>query len=63
VAVAERTYHLRHGSLEAESTADRPLAVIDQGGRIQLPPQWRDLFPNARAHIEVEDDGIRIVPP
>lgn len=63
VAMAERTYHLRHGSLEAESTADRPLAVIDQGGRIQLPAQWRGLFPNARARIEVEGDAIRIVPP
>jgi putative ABC transport system ATP-binding protein len=63
VGVAERTYHLRHGSMEAESTTDRPLAVIDQGGRIQLPAQWRDLFPKARARIEVDDDGIRIVPP
>jgi putative ABC transport system ATP-binding protein len=63
VAVAERTYHLRHGSLEAESTTDRPLAVIDQGGRIQLPSQWRELFPSARARIEVEEDGMRIVPP
>jgi putative ABC transport system ATP-binding protein len=63
VAVAERTYHLRHGSLEAESTADRPLAVIDHAGRIQLPPAWRDLFPDARAHIQVDEDGLRILPP
>jgi ABC-type lipoprotein export system ATPase subunit len=63
VAVAERTYHLRHGSLEAESTTDRPLAVIDKGGRIQLPPEWRDLFPDARAHIEIDEDAMRIVPP
>jgi hypothetical protein len=63
VSVAERTYHLRHGSLEAESTTDRSLAVIDQGGRIQLPARWRDLFPDARARIEVEDDGMKIVPP
>jgi putative ABC transport system ATP-binding protein len=63
VAVAQRTYHLRHGSLEAESTTDRPLAVIDHGGRIQLPPQWRELFPDARARVEVDEDGMRIVPP
>lgn len=31
--------------------------------QIQLPPQWRDLFPDARARIEVDEDGMRIVPP
>jgi putative ABC transport system ATP-binding protein len=63
VAAADRTYHLRHGSVEAESTIDRALAVIDATGRIQLPPIWPDLFPDARARIEVGDDEIRIVPP
>jgi putative ABC transport system ATP-binding protein len=63
VDAAGRTYHLRHGSIEAESTTDRPLSVIDANGRVQLPPAWRELFPDRRAEIVVEDDGMRIVPP
>lgn len=63
VEAANRTYHLRHGSIEAESTTDRPLSVIDARGRIQLPPAWRELFPGARAEVIVDDDGMRIVPP
>jgi len=63
VTAADRTYHLRHGSVEAESTTDRALAVIDAAGRIQLPANWPELFPDARARIEVGDDEIRIVPP
>ncbi len=63
VAAADRTYHLRHGSLEAESTTGGPLSVIDAAGRIQLPATWPELFPDARARIEVEDDHIRIVRP
>ena len=63
VEAAGRTYHLRHGSIEAESTTERPLSVIDADGRVQLPPAWRDLFPDRRADIVVEGDGMRIVPP
>jgi putative ABC transport system ATP-binding protein len=63
VAAADRTYHLRHGALEAESTTGAPLAVIDASGRIQLPSSWPRLFPDSRARIEVGDDEVRIVPP
>jgi putative ABC transport system ATP-binding protein len=63
VRAAERTYHLRHGSVAAESREDRSLSVIDADGRIQLPPGWNDLFPTGRAEIVVEEDSMRIVPP
>jgi putative ABC transport system ATP-binding protein len=63
VSAAGRTYHLRHGSVEAESKNDRSLSVIDAAGRIQLPPKWNELFPAGRAQIVVEDGGMRIIPP
>ena len=62
VEAAERTLHLRHGALEAE-TEERRLSVIDEAGRIQLPPQALALFADRRAVIEVEDDHVRIEPP
>ncbi len=62
-ASASRTYHLRHGSVEAEARNDRRLSVIDDAGRIQLPADWRALFPEGRAEIQRGDDHLRIVPP
>lgn len=62
VETAERTLHLRHGALEAE-TQERRLSVIDEAGRIQLPPQALALFADRRAVIAVEDDHVRIEPP
>ena len=62
VEVAGRTLHLRHGALEAE-TEERTLSVIDEAGRIQLPPRALTLFRDRRAVIEVEDDHVRIEPP
>lgn len=63
VRAAERTYHLRHGSVAAESRDDRSLSVIDADGRIQLPPGWNAMFPAGRAQIVLDGDSIRIVPP
>jgi putative ABC transport system ATP-binding protein len=63
VRAAGTTYHLRHGSIEAEARDDRRLAVIDATGRIQLPEGWRRLFPDGRAEIEEREDEIRITPP
>jgi putative ABC transport system ATP-binding protein len=63
VRAAERTYHLRHGSVAAESREDRSLSVIDTDGRIQLPPGWQELFPSGRAQLVVDGESIRIVPP
>jgi putative ABC transport system ATP-binding protein len=62
VEAAERTLHLRHGALEAE-TEERRLSVIDEAGRIQLPPRALALFADRRAVIQVEDDHLRIEPP
>jgi putative ABC transport system ATP-binding protein len=63
VQAAGRTYHLRHGSIEAEGQDDRRLSVIDEAGRIQLPADWRRLFPQGRAQIEEAEDHLRIRPP
>jgi putative ABC transport system ATP-binding protein len=63
VEASSRTYHLRHGSIEAEARDQRRLSVIDEAGRIQLPADWRRMFPDGRAHIEPADDHLRIEPP
>ncbi|MGH2819963.1 MAG: ABC transporter ATP-binding protein [Actinomycetota bacterium] len=63
VEASDRTFHLRHGALEAESTQDRILSVIDASGRIQLPPHALRMFAARRAVMEIDDDGVRITPP
>ncbi len=69
VRAADRTLYLRHGALHAESTGEHavrgrePLAVIDQSGRIQLPPKALRLFPDRRAVINLDDGEVRITPP
>ena len=61
--VADVTLHLRHGAMEAETTEDRQLSVIDAFGRIQIPPAALRLFPERRAVIRVEGGEVRITPP
>jgi putative ABC transport system ATP-binding protein len=67
VKSADRTLYLRHGALHAESTGEagdrEPLAIIDQSGRIQLPPKALKLFPDRRAVINLDDGEVRITPP
>ena len=63
VKMADRTLHLRHGALEAESHQMRTLSVIDHSGRIQLPPGALELFPDRRGVIQVDPEGVRITPP
>jgi putative ABC transport system ATP-binding protein len=60
---ADRIVHLRHGAMEAETTDDRILSVIDDSGRIQLPPQALRMFPGRRAVISLEDGEVKITPP
>ncbi|MDF2743299.1 MAG: transporter related protein [Actinomycetia bacterium] len=63
VRLAERTLFLRHGAMEAEATRDEALSVIDEAGRVQLPPEALQLFPGRRARIGVEQGRVWIGPP
>ena len=63
VRLAERTLFLRHGAMEAEATRDEALSVIDEAGRVQLPPESLQLFPGRRARIGVEQGRVWIGPP
>jgi putative ABC transport system ATP-binding protein len=63
VGRAERTLYLRHGAMEAEATRQQALSVIDDAGRVQLPPEALELFPNRRARIGVEQGRVWIGPP
>jgi putative ABC transport system ATP-binding protein len=63
VEMADRTLFLRHGALEAETSESRTLAVIDDSGRIQLPPGSMPLFPDRRAVVEQQEGGVWIMPP
>jgi putative ABC transport system ATP-binding protein len=63
VRLAERTLFLRHGAMEAEATRQEALSVIDEAGRVQLPPEALELFPGRRARIGVEQGRVWIGPP
>jgi putative ABC transport system ATP-binding protein len=63
VGAADQVLALRHGALEAETLLARRLSVIDEAGRIQLPPEALKLFPGRRAEIAVDDGHVRITPP
>jgi putative ABC transport system ATP-binding protein len=63
VALAERTFYLRHGAMEAEASGQDALSVIDDAGRVQLPPEALKLFPARRARIGVERGRVWIGPP
>jgi ABC-type lipoprotein export system ATPase subunit len=63
VRLAERTLYLRHGAMEAEASRQEALSVIDEAGRVQLPPEALELFPSRRAKIGVEQGRVWIDPP
>jgi putative ABC transport system ATP-binding protein len=63
VAAAERTLTLYHGAVASETTEAGVLAVIDESGRVQIPPGVLPRFPDRRAVLTVDDDGILIAPP
>lgn len=60
---ADKTLMLRHGAMEAERHQERSLSVIDAAGRIQLPPEALRMFPERRAQLTFDSDGVRITPP
>jgi len=63
VSAAERTLSLHRGAVASETTEAGVLAVIDESGRVQIPPGELVHFPDRRAVLTVEPDGIRIRPP
>jgi ABC-type lipoprotein export system ATPase subunit len=70
VQAADRTLYLRHGAVEAEATrleaearGHERLSVIDDAGRVQLPPEALKLLGGRRARIGVEGGRVWIEPP
>lgn len=64
VAAADRVLHLRHGVLSTEAEGKGPAtAMIDSTGRLQLPPEALDYFPDGRARIVLDADGVHLLPP
>ncbi|MFL5881951.1 MAG: ABC transporter ATP-binding protein [Actinomycetota bacterium] len=63
VHLAERILYLRHGAMEAEASRQEALSVIDEAGRVQLPPEALELFPNRRARIGIQQGRVWIGPP
>ena len=64
VAAADRVLHLRHGVISTEAEGKGPAtATIDSTGRIQLPPEALARFPDGRARIVLDPDGVHLLPP
>jgi hypothetical protein len=49
--------------MEAEASRQEALSVIDEAGRVQLPPEALELFPNRRARIGIQQGRVWIGPP
>ena len=63
--VLERINHivtLRDGSIASITSDGAEHAVIDHTGRLQLPPELRDRFPNRRADMAWNDDHLEVNP-
>ena len=57
---ADHIVMLRDGALASVTSRDEELAVIDQSGRIQLPPHVRGWFPTDRAVLRVDEEHRRV---
>jgi len=58
---AGRLLRLRHGVVSSETAGRRTAAaVIDATGRLQLPPEVLDLFPDRRVVVEPDGDQVRL---
>jgi putative ABC transport system ATP-binding protein len=63
MGAAGRTLVLHEGAVWAEATGSgERLAVIDANGRLQLPEEALGRFPDRRAAVEIDADGVRLVP-
>jgi putative ABC transport system ATP-binding protein len=61
IEFSDRVLALRHGVLSTERAAGRTaLAAIDSAGRLQLPPEALELFPDGRAVLRIDDAGVRL---
>ena len=63
VQAAERTVTLHRGAVASEATEAGVLAVIDDAGRVQIPPEVLPRFPDRRAVLTVDDGGVHLSPP
>jgi ABC-type lipoprotein export system ATPase subunit len=64
ISRADRVLRLRHGVLSSEQhRAGATVGVIDSTGRLQLPPEALDLFPQGRAEVRIADGGVTLRPP
>ena len=63
VAASDRVVALRHGVMSTEQWgATTARATIDPAGRVQLPPDALELFPNRRAVIRLDGDRVVLEP-
>jgi putative ABC transport system ATP-binding protein len=51
---------LRDGAIASVRIGEEELSVIDDSGRLQLPPDLRRRFPDGRAHLAWDDDADRL---
>jgi putative ABC transport system ATP-binding protein len=64
VAAADRVLHLRHGVLSTAAEGKGPAtAMIDSTGRLQLPPEALGYFPDGRARVVLDAEGVHLLPP
>ncbi|MDX1620412.1 MAG: ATP-binding cassette domain-containing protein [Nitriliruptorales bacterium] len=63
VDAADHVLELRHGAVLSERSGADVYSVIDEAGRVQLPEEALDWFPDRRAVLHLEDGEIRMSPP
>lgn len=63
VTAADDIVELHHGAVRSHGTQDQRLSVIDRAGRIQLPEEAIEKFPDRRARLHIHEHGIWIEPP
>ena len=63
VREVDRTVSLHRGAVAAERTPAGDLAVIDDAGRVQIPPELLVRYPNRRAVLRTVDEGLLVCPP